>query len=48
MQGRSNLEALQRALSRPAGDGLRPQLDNALRFADEVDDKWGIEVMVVD
>ncbi|HSN73561.1 MAG TPA: ornithine cyclodeaminase family protein [Anaerolineae bacterium] len=47
VQGRSNLEALAVLFPVQRVMAYDRSLPNALRFADEVDDKWGIEVTVV-
>ena len=47
VQGRSNLEALAVLFPVRRVMAYDRNLENALRFADDVDDKWGIEVMVV-
>jgi ornithine cyclodeaminase/alanine dehydrogenase len=48
VQGRSNLEALAVLFPVQRVMAYDRALANALRFADDVDDKWGIEVVVVD
>jgi ornithine cyclodeaminase/alanine dehydrogenase len=48
VQGRSNLEALAVLFPVQRVMAYDSKLENALRFADDVDDKWGIEVDVVD
>jgi ornithine cyclodeaminase/alanine dehydrogenase-like protein (mu-crystallin family) len=48
VQGRSNLEALAVLFPVQRVMAYDNSLPNALRFADELDDKWGIEVTVVD
>ncbi len=48
VQGRSNLEALRVLFPVQRVMAYDRSLPNALRFADEIDDKWGIEVTVVD
>jgi ornithine cyclodeaminase/alanine dehydrogenase len=48
VQGRSNLEALHVLFPLERVMAYDRSLPNALRFADEIDDKWGIEVTVVD
>jgi ornithine cyclodeaminase/alanine dehydrogenase-like protein (mu-crystallin family) len=48
VQGRSNLEALAVLFPIQRVMAYDRSLPNALRFADDVDDKWGIEVTVVD
>ncbi len=48
VQGRSNLEALHVLFPVQRVMAYDRSLQNALRFADDVDDKWGIEVTVVD
>ena len=48
VQGRSNLEALAVLFPVQRVMAYDRKLENALRFADDVDDKWGIEVTVVD
>jgi ornithine cyclodeaminase/alanine dehydrogenase len=48
VQGRSNLEALAVFFPVQRVMAYDRMLENALRFADDVDDKWGIEVTVVD
>ncbi len=48
VQGRSNLEALAVLFPVQRVMAYDRALENALRFADDVDDKWGIEVVVVD
>ncbi len=48
VQGRSNLEALAVLFPVQRVMAYDRALENALRFADDVDDKWGLEVVVVD
>lgn len=48
VQGRSNLEALAVLFPVQRVMAYDSKLENALRFADDVDDKWGVEVQVVD
>jgi ornithine cyclodeaminase/alanine dehydrogenase len=48
VQGRSNLEALHVLFPLERVMAYDRSLPNALRFADEIDDKWGIEVTVVE
>ncbi len=48
VQGRSNLEALRVLFPIQRVMAYDRSLANALRFADDVDDKWGVEVEVVD
>lgn len=48
VQGRSNLEALAVLFPVQRVMAYDRTLKNALRFADDVDDKWGIEVTVVE
>ncbi len=48
VQGRSNLEALAVLFPVQRVMAYDRNLQNALRFADDVDDKWGIEVTVVE
>jgi ornithine cyclodeaminase/alanine dehydrogenase len=48
VQGRSNLEALHVLFPVKRVMAYDRSLENALRFADDVDDKWGIEVTVVE
>lgn len=48
VQGRSNLEALAVLFPIQRVMAYDRTLENALRFADDVDDKWGIEVTVVE
>lgn len=48
VQGRSNLEALNVLFPLQRVKAYDRRLQNALRYADEVDDKWGLHVEVVD
>lgn len=48
VQGRSNLEALRVLFPIQRVMAYDRSLENALRFADEMDDKWGLDVTVVD
>lgn len=48
VQGRSNLEALRVLFPVQRVMAYDRKLENALRFADEMDDKWGLEVTVAD
>lgn len=48
VQGRSNLEALRVLFAVDKVIAYDRSLENALRYADEMEDKWGLDVVVVD